>query len=278
MMSREKRGYGTTIIASVGICGALFAGVIAQKFDWRVAYGCGGALGLALLALRVGVSESGMFRAVAEKSDYSRGDFLWLFRDASRFKRYLACIFLGVPIWYVVGVLITMSPELGVALKMPSPPQNAILPLMYCYAGLAVGDVSSGLLSQKLRSRKKAVLLFIAMIAILVVVYGISPGLSAGAFHALCFALGLFAGYWAMFVTIGSEQFGTNIRATVTTTIPNFVRGAVIPLTMFVESQKRGIGILPAAMIAGAVAIALSLFALWALPETFGKDLDYSEA
>lgn len=277
MMSREKRGYGTTIIASVGICGALFAGAVAQLFDWRITYMCGGAMGLALLALRVGVTESGMFRAVA-RSEYSRGDFFSLFRSAARFKRYLACIFIGVPIWYVVGVLIAMSPELGDALQMPTPPPNAIVPLMSCYAGLAIGDVAGGLLSQKLHSRKKVVLLFIAMTALCVVIYGNARGVSLQAFHILCFVLGLFAGYWAMFVTIGSEQFGTNIRATVTTTIPNFVRGAVIPLTMFVESQKRGMGILPAAMIAGAVAIVLSLVALAALPETFGNDLDYSEA
>lgn len=275
-MGREKRGYGTSIVAAVGICGALLAGFVALKFDWRAAYGFGGVMGLALLALRVGVRESGMFRAV-EGTTHARGDFLWLLRSGERVRRYLACIFIGLPLWYVVGVLVTMSPELGIALHMPVPPPNAIVPIMYCYAGLVIGDIGSGLISQQLRSRRKAVLIFVLGTAALIVVYGCARGVSLAFFHGLCFALGLCSGYWAMFVTIGSEQFGTNIRATVATTIPNFVRGAVIPFTLFVESQKNGIGILPAALIAGAVAVTIALAALAVLPETFGKDLDYIE-
>jgi hypothetical protein len=276
MMGRATRGYGTTIVAGVGVLGAVVAVIVGKVADWRVAYFVGGGLGLGLLALRVGVTESGMFEGVKRRDEVSRGNFFALFTSARRAKRYVCLILTGVPIWYAVGILFTFAPEIGGAMGLePAPsPGDAVL---WGYIGLAAGDIASGLLSQALRSRKKAVLLFVVLCAASVAAY-FGPGRSGlGAFYGACFALGVANGYWAVFVTMSSEQFGTNLRATVTTTAPNFVRGAVVPLTLAFRALKDSMGAEKGALSVGAVTIVVALLALFPLDETYGKDLDFLE-
>ncbi|WP_192822656.1 MFS transporter [Rufibacter sp. LB8] len=275
VLPKEKRGYGTTIVASVGISGAILAGVIGEYFHWRTAYFVGGGLGLLLLLLRIGVYESGMF-ARTQHAQVTRGNFLSLFTNGPRFLKYLKCILIGVPIWFVVGVLITFSPEFAQALGVPVAISVAKA-IGFSYFGLSLGDVASGLLSQKLKSRKRAVLVSLFLLGCVIALYLLAHGASATYFYALCVALGFCSGYWAVFVTIAAEQFGTNIRATVTTTVPNFVRGAVIPLTLSFSAFKGEFGLLPTAGVLGAVALAIALVAILTLPESFGKELDYLE-
>ncbi|WP_066838771.1 MFS transporter [Rufibacter ruber] len=275
VLPKEKRGYGTTIVASVGISGAIVAGVVGEYFHWRTAYFVGGGLGLLLLLLRIGVYESGLF-ARTRQEKVSRGNFLSLFTSAPRFFKYLKCILVGVPIWFVVGVLITFSPEFGQALGVQVP-VSAAKAISFCYLGLSLGDVASGVLSQKLKSRKRAVLLSLFLLAVVVALYLFARGAGEAYFYGLCLALGFASGYWAMFVTIAAEQFGTNIRATVTTTVPNFVRGAVIPLTLTFSAYKEAWGLLFTAGALGTVALAVALVAISTLPESYGKDLDYLE-
>jgi len=276
LMRRETRGWGTTIVATVGICGGVVGGLVAGKVDWRTAYYIGGGLGFALLVLRIGVAESGMFRGMAGQDDVRRGDFLHLFRDRARALRYLAVIAVGVPIWYAVGILITLSPELGKALGL-SPAPNAAKAFMWCYAGLAVGDLASGGLSQVLRSRKKALAIFLVLTAGALGFYFAVGGRSLGWFYTACAVLGFATGYWAVFVTSASEQFGTNLRGTVATTAPNFVRGAVVPVTLAYSALVPGLGELGAASAVGIASLGLAFVALLALHETYGKDLDYLE-
>lgn len=275
VLSKEQRGYGTTIIATVGVAGAILAAIVADHFDWRTAYHIGGGLGLALLLLRVSVFESSMFESVRSKT-HVRGDFLALFRNWGRFQKYLHCILIGVPIWFVIGILVTFSPEFAKQLGV-SGEVTAGKAVMYAYIGLAVGDLASGLASQALRSRRKVVFFFLLSTLAMVGVYLKAPGLDSGLFYAICLALGAGAGYWAVFVTIASEQFGTNLRATVTTTVPNFVRGSVLPLTFFFTMAKESFGLVNGALVVGAAAIGISLFSLWRLEETFSKDLDFCE-
>jgi putative MFS transporter len=280
-LPKEKRGYGTMIVASVGVSGAVAAYLVYQAFqDWRLCYYAGGVLGILLLFLRISITESGMFKEV-QQSDEKKGDFLSLFTDKKRFSKYLQCILIGIPLWFLVGVLITFAPEFAKALGVQQAETIAAgKAIAFCYTGLVFGDIASGLLSQWLKSRKKIMRLFLVFNLIMVFVYLNAFGISASTFYLLCFTMGFSVGYWVLFVTIAAEQFGTNIRATVTTTVPNFVRGS-LPLIILIYSFFRDRlfegDILKSGMIVGALLSVVSLVALWKLKETFHVDLDYSE-
>ncbi|HEY0706191.1 MAG TPA: MFS transporter [Polyangia bacterium] len=275
-MGKEHRAYGTTIVASVGICGAIVAVLVGKHLGWRTAYLIGGFMGLALLGLRLGVRESGMFESL-RRGDAQRGNIFALFTTWPRARRYLSIILVGVPIWYVIGVLVTFSPELGRAMGRQDVPKapDAVLA---AYGGLVIGDFASGFSSQLIGSRKKVLLFFIALTAVFVGVYFTIAARSSFAFYATCVGLGIATGYWAVFVTVASEQFGTNIRATVTTTAPNFVRGSLVPVTIAFEwLRPTSLGVQGAALVVGAVTIVLAFVALLGLDETHGKDLDFVE-
>ncbi len=274
-MSKENRGYGTMIVAGVGLFGAVAAALIGGHYTWQTSYFIGGGMGLLLLLLRVGLVESGLFKEVKE-SAVQRGNMWMLFNNANRFKKYLCCILIGLPLWFVVGVLITFSPEFGKALGATGI-INAGKGVMYCYIGIAIGDVVAGFLCQMLKSRKKVMFIFLLLTAVAIIVYLYSTGLSPETFIWLSLFLGFASGYWATFVTIASEQFGTNLRSTVTTTVPNFVRGSVVAVTLSFQFLKGHFGILQGAMIVGFVCLVIALIALSQLKETFNKDLDYVE-
>jgi len=275
IMPRESRGYATALVAAVGICGAIVAVVIGEVFDWRVAYTVGGIMGMALLLLRIGVHESGLFEQVKAEA-HARGRFLQLFATRERARRYLAIILVGVPIWYVVGILVTFSPEFGRAMGM-DPAPSAAKAVMFTYIGLAVGDFSSGWLSQLLRSRTRVLRWFLSLTAACVAVYFLPWPRSVPAFYLLCVALGFSTGYWAVFVTVAAEQFGTNLRATATTTVPNFVRGAVVPLTSVFQALAPVIGLTWSGLTVGVTTLVLGFAAVALLAETHGRDLDFLE-
>jgi MFS transporter, putative metabolite:H+ symporter len=270
------RGYGTTIVAAVGILGAVVASLVGDMFSWRTAFYVGGAMGLALLVLRIGVVESGMFHSAKEQHDVSRGDFLMLFRSAHRAMRYVSVIAVAIPVWYVIGILTTFAPELGRDMGMAVPP-TASRSVMFCYVGLSLGGVASGVLSQMMRSRKRVLALFLAMTAALIVVYFAVGWQSLTLFYTTVVALGFAGGYWAVFITTASEQFGTNIRATVTTTAPNFVRGAVVLLTSAFQALAGPLGLQNSAILVGAVTMLIAFASLAGLHETYGKDLGFVE-
>lgn len=275
VLHKSVRGYGTMIVASVGVSGAILANFVAKTFEWRNAFFIGGGLGLLLLVTRISVAESGMFKQMAG-AVVSRGNFLSLFSDRRRFGRYLHSILIGIPTWYVVGILVTFSPEFARSLGVTGPISggNAV---MFCYLGLVFGDLLSGLLSQLLQSRRQVVLLFLGITVAGIGWYFLSAGVSPSLFYGVCAFLGFGSGYWAIFVTIAAEQFGTNLRATVATTVPNFVRGMVVPITMLFQVCRRQFGLEPGALIVGGLCLAVALFSLWRLEETFHKDLDYFE-
>jgi MFS transporter, putative metabolite:H+ symporter len=274
LLPAERRGWGTTIIAGIGICGAVLAVAVGRNFDWRVAYWIGGAMGMLLLAMRVGVAESGMFKKVQEAAG-SRGNFFALFTDGKRVRRYLAVITVGLPVWYAIGILVAMSPEIAPTLGIDPVPDRAIAVLL-AYVGLAVGDFASGALSQVLRSRKRALLVFLVLNVVGVALY-FSVARTATLTYAVIFLLGIANGYWAVFVTVAGEQFGTNLRATAATTAPNFVRGSLVLTTFVFEATRETLGIWQAAASIGAVIVVLSFVALLGLEETYGKDLDFVE-
>ncbi len=281
-LPKERRGLGTMIVATVGVSGAMLGYWVGSRLGWRNAYLVGGGLGLALLVLRVSVFESGMFQKTKE-STVARGNFLALFTNGPRLARYLRCLLIGVPLWFVVGILITFSPEFAEALGVQVPageaPVSAGLAVFWCYFGLVFGDFFSGGLSQLLKSRNQALKIFLAFCTTMVGVYlfglrGASPTL----FYGVCFVVGISVGFWALFVTVAAEQFGTNLRATVATTAPNFARGAVVGLVPgFRWAEAHLGGRISGAACLGIFTLAVAYWAVSTLPESFGKDLDYSE-
>ncbi|WP_028298103.1 MFS transporter [Olivibacter sitiensis] len=275
-MDKGKRGYGTMLIAGIGVLGAIVAFYVAEHFNWRNAYFVGGGMGILLLLMRLGAFESHLFKQGEEQSKWSKGNILMLFNNKERFLRYLYCMLIGLPIWFVVGIFITQAPEFGHALGSPTT-LSAGEGIMFAYIGISLGDIFAGLFAQMTRSRKKAVLLFQILILISSFLYLTSTGITQAQFKWLAFFMGLSVGYWATFVTISSEQFGTNLRATVATTAPNFVRAALIPSTFLFEFLVGKWGIIHAGMGVVVLLSLIAIFALSRLEETFDKDLNYWE-
>lgn len=285
LMPADKRGYGTMVVAGFGILGAVVATLIGDIFPWQTAYIIGGVMGLLLLIMRIGVYESGMYQKTAE-TGVRRGDFLYLFTSADRFMRYLRSILIGVPLWFAVGILVIFSKEFGQALNATGP-INPAYAIGFTYAGLSAGDFLTGYLSQKLGSRRKVVLFCQVLNLVLLAVYLLSRNFTPAYFYALCVVLGLANGYWAVFVTIAAEQFGTNLRATVATTVPNFVRGSVPILTtafLYLDKQVFGKnlvnsaqGMVPAAFIVGTASLLLGIWATLTIAETHGRDLNFHD-
>lgn len=275
ILPREKRGIGTMIVAVVGLTGAIVAGLMAKVFDWRTCYFIGGGLGLALLVLRIGVSESGMFRHTQQQG-VSRGNFFALFSNSNRFIRYMRCVLIGFPTWFVIGILVTFSPEFAAALGVDEK-IDAGTSVMFAYGGLVLGDLVSGLLSQLLRSRIKVMYIFLSVAAVAIFTFLNAHHVSANVIYGLCFTLGFSVGFWVIFVTIAAEQFGTNLRATVTTTVPNFVRGALVLITFMFRTAESHLGLLTGAMAVGGTCLAIAYFFLWGMKETFDEDLNYVE-
>ncbi|MFM9096789.1 MAG: MFS transporter [Phycisphaerales bacterium] len=293
LVRKEQRGFATTMVATVGIMGAVCAYFVTELVsDWRNAYLIGGMLGLALLFLRVGVVESGMFSRVKQAHGSGRGAFWLLGWPWARARRFLALILLGVPIWYCVGILVKYCDAIGLSMgiakdQVPKPG----LAIMWCYVGLAAGDLASGLLSQLLKSRRRALLAFHVLTAAAIIAYFTVPPTHPGAFYAICVAIGFGCGYWAVFVTTTAEQFGTNLRATATTSAPNFVRGSAAGSAalwhvferIFQGDPEAGAGAAGeakwrAAALLGAILVPVAMLAAMSLRESFGSSLDWTEA
>lgn len=279
VVPKQKRGLATSFVAGIGLTGAILAYFMKQQFDWRTCYFIGGGLGIALLLLRISVLESSMFHQV-KKQGVSRGNFLLFFTSADRFKRYLFGILIGLPTWYVIGILVTFSNDFGQAfgVKDKIDPGKAI---MFAYAGISVGDILIGMVSQWLRSRLRALYIFYLITMLFMVLFFTTlwQGSAAG-LYLICAGLGFGTGFWAIFVTMGAEQFGTNLRATAATTIPNMVRGMlaifILPLFKWLQHLP-GIGYVNAGIISGVIIMAITWTAALLTRETFHKDLDFVE-
>ncbi|RYD55018.1 MAG: MFS transporter [Sphingobacteriales bacterium] len=275
LIPKEKRGIATSMVAGVGLTGAVAAYFIAQNFDWRVCYYIGGGLGLALLLLRVSVFESGMFEKMKESS-VQKGNFLMFFTNAKRFKKYLLAILIGLPTWYVIGILVTFSREFGRAFNIAEE-INPGKGIMFAYAAISIGDIVIGLVSQGLRSRKKALFIFYGITVLGIALFFRQQNGTADNMYAICALLGFGTGFWAIFVTMAAEHFGTNLRATAATTVPNMVRGALPLITLMFQSLQHRFDYLQAAAITGGVVMLISIVAGALTEETFGKDLNFIE-
>jgi putative MFS transporter len=282
VMSKEKRGIGTMLIVTMGVLGAVAVAFvnwldiqIAGLQNWQTMYIIGGVLGLLLLGLRMGTFESKMFEE-SQKNSVQKGNFFMLFNNKQRFLKYMYCIVIGLPVWYCVGVLAKFAEGFAATNGVQGTVTTGFA-IMWLYVGLSAGDLLSGLLSQAWRSRKKVVLGYLIATVVVALIYLFLQGISSAMFYFLCFLIGCASGYWALFVTVASESFGTNIRATVTTTVPNFVRGAVIPITLSFKFIESYVGNINAALIMCGICLFLAIGGAYLLPETFAKDLNYNE-
>lgn len=275
---KEKRGIATSMVAGIGLTGAVVAFIMKENFHWRTCYFIGGGLGLALLLLRISVFESGMFQQV-KKLNVQRGNFFMLFTKRERLRRYILSILIGLPTWFVIGVLVAFSKEFGtlMGIREEIDPGKAI---MYAYAAISIGDILIGFVSQWFRSRKKALYLFYFITALFMILFfTVQQNGTAAGMYWICAGLGFGTGFWAIFVTMGAEQFGTNLRATAATTIPNMVRGmlAVMILPMF--QFFRGItDYVTGGWITAVIIMIITLVAAYFTQETFGKDLNFVES
>lgn len=276
LLPRDRRGVGTSIVAGVGLLGAVFAYFLKEHFDWRTCYFIGGGLGFLLLLLRVSVSESGMFHSMKDKN-ISRGNFFMLFNTAERFKKYMLSILIGLPTWYVIGILVTFANKFAQHFFIPQKIDTGKA-VMFAYVAISIGDVLIGLLSQYLKSRKKALYIFygITAVGICVFFFGLYHG-SDTMLYFTCALLGFGTGFWAIFVTMAAEQFGTNLRATAATTVPNMVRGLLIVITLVFTSFQSFTSYVNAGLLTGVIAMIVGVTSAIYSKETFGKDLNYIE-
>ncbi len=279
LLPKNKRGIGTSLVAGIGLFGAVFAYFTYQfTDDWRLCYKIGGGLGIGLLLLRVSVAESGMFNAVKDKN-VSRGNILMFFNNATRFRKYILAILIGLPTWYVIGILVNLSNRFAKEFYGDTKIDSGRA-IMFAYAAIAIGDILIGFVSQYFKSRKKALFLFYGLTIIGIALFFSPVNNSDTAMYIICTWLGFSTGFWAIFVTMGAEQFGTNLRATAATTIPNMVRGA-LPLInlMFLNLFQKswGWGLTQSGIVTAVVVISVTLVAAYFTEETFHKDLNYVE-
>lgn len=275
LLPKDKRGVGTSLVAGIGLSGAVLAYFMKQHFDWRTCYFIGGALGFILLFLRIKVAESGMFKEV-KQSDIQKGNFLMFFNNADRFKRYMLSILIGLPTWYVIGILVSFSKEFAQKMNV----RGEIDPgksVMFAYVAISLGDIVIGFVSQWLKSRKKALFLFYGLTVIGMVWFFNLQGASSQELYWACALLGFGTGFWAIFVTMAAEQFGTNLRATAATTVPNMVRGSLNLITILFTALQVSYSFIQSGIITAVVIMVIGSISAAFTRETFGKDLNFVE-
>ena len=275
-LPKELRAIGTSIVAGFGVLGAVVAEFTVELAgSWTKAYIIGGLLGIALLVLRISVAESGIFKAVKENKAIKRGNFFSFFSNKVLFMKYMRCVFMGIPIWYCMGILVFMAnqfaPEMGIASINPG---KAI---MWAYIATSISDFSSGWFSHVLKSRKKAILYMLLLTLVGVVMMLFSGKKTENMYYFYCFWIGFGSGFWAMLVTVAAEQFGTNLRSTATTSVPNMIRGSVPIMLIGFDYLKQTRSVIISAAIVGAIAFAMGIYATLTISETHNREMDFVE-
>lgn len=273
ILPSEKRGYGTMLVAGLGLSGSIVAAWVSEYLDWRTCYALGGVLGLALLVMRLRLKDPQMF-VILKQREVARGRLLLLLSNRERFLRYFGLILVGIPIWFAIGVLVSFSPEFGKHFGYVQP-ITVGKAIFYTYIGVVFGDFVSGVLSQRLKNRRLAIAAFLLTLAVLCGLYLLMGPRFEANFYALCGCIGFATGYWVVLMTMAAEKFGTNLRATVTSTVPNFIRGAAVPVTMTFSYLKEPFGLVGSAEVVGLVVLGIAGVSLLLMEDSYGKDLDF---
>lgn len=276
VMSTERRGLATMIVGTFGFLGAAVAGLVGTSIPWRTTFVLGGIMGLGLLWMRIGLAESGAFERV-KAENVVKGNWFFMFSSWNRFLRYMRCIGAGLPTYFVVGLLATGAPEFGKALGLTTPPLAGIA-LLVCYSAMCVGNLVCGALSQRLQSRRGAIIVFNGIVFFGIIAFAYLPTPTATIFYSKCGLLGFGCGFWALVATNAAEQFGTNMRATAAITVPNFIRGALVPITLLFDIIKPTIGLLHSAAAIGILTATIAIVSTAFSDETFHKNLDVLES
>ena len=268
-------------MAGIGLFGAVFAYFTFQfsNYDWRLCYKIGGGLGICLLLLRVSIAESGMFKETKMQEGVQRGNLLMFFNNAGRFRKYILAILIGLPTWFVIGILVNYSNRFARAFYGETAVDSGRA-IMFAYVGIALGDIAIGFVSQYFKSRRKALFIFYGLTILSVALFFSPANSSDTSMYTICTLLGFSTGFWAIFVTMGAEQFGTNLRATAATTIPNMVRGSLPLLNIvfkdyFQDSLKWDI--INSGVVTGCIVIIIAIVSAYFTQETFHKNLNYNE-
>ena len=276
-MARDKRGYGAAWVAGVGLSGSVAAAALANFLSWRACYTVGGFMGLALLLMRFQIRDSAVFTHAKQQTSVLRGHLGMLIRDRSRLRRYISLILVGMPTWFIAGIVITFAPEFGHALGVQGE-LSAGTAILYMYAGVAVGDLICGFISQWAQNRRWVIAGFLVFMGLLMYALLFAYGARPQTIYWLATGIGFGSGYWAVLMMTAAEQFGTNLRATVATTVPNLIRGTVVPLSLVFAPLKTHLGLLNGAVVLGSVVLLLAFFSLTQLQESHGLDLGYLES
>lgn len=281
-LPKEHRGYGTGVVSAIGIAGAVFGGAVALYIPamfgfeaWRIAFIIGGLLGLVLLVTRLSMAESIMFSTTKEGDTVKRGDILMLFGNWKRFSRMIRTTLVGLPIWCLIAIFITQSPSVAADNGIDGIDQRYAI--MWFYGAASLGGLFWASVSQVIRGRKNATIAALAFTAVFIFAYFFAYGIPPLAFYLICAMLGVGTGYWAVFVTMAAEQFGTNLRATVATSVPNFIRGTTVPINIAFVYFSTSFGLLRTAMVLAALSTIIALVSLRSLEETYHRDLDFLE-
>lgn len=274
-MPQKYRGIGPAIIAGCGMLGAIVGAYVGGKYSWQFTYQLGGILGFLLLILRLGVLESGLFNTMKGKTS-SRGDFRLILNNKNHLKKYISIVVMGFPVWFMNGVVMTFTPEIAKAWGMSEIPTVSGV-FTYYFIGFTFGDLSGGFLSQYLKSRKRAIFTYLTMFSIGMVAFFLFGKYSVNLYYGIFLFVGFSGGYSIVLLTLAAEQFGTNIRATVTTSALNLIRATVIPQAALFGFLTPHIGAIYSILVVGIIAIGISFWGLSNLEETFDKDLDYME-
>ena len=280
LLPKEKRGLAATVIALSGVMGTITAFFVFKwsNENWRLCYFIGGGMGIALLFLRVSVLESRLYNSL-EKIKVRTGDFMMILNNSERFFRYLRSILIGLPVWYVIGILITFSDEFANQFVITGfDPAKAV---MLQYVALALGDLSAGVLSNLIKSRRKTLFIFYGITSVFIFLFfQLKGGGNAFNMYLLCMGLGFGSGISVLYITMSAEQFGTNLRATAAISIPNLVRGC-LPLIVILFRFLRGPEIfssyITAACVTGIVVMVTGFICVLYTKETFGKEMDFLE-
>jgi MFS transporter, putative metabolite:H+ symporter len=275
-MTKEKRTLGVTLFAFIGIAGAVLAALAAEFLPWRICYIIGGVAGLLLLITRTMVLESGLYEKSKEHTHIQKGSLAMILTRPALLKKYIYCIFLGAPIFYSIGMIWTLSPEIGKNLGA-SEPIKATMAIGLGYLGMMFGDLLAGLLSHRFQNRKTIILYFMIVTCVVIVGLFLQKNITPTTYYIFAALNGLFIGYWVNLITMSAEQFGTNIRATVSTSVPNFARATLLPLNLILSAIKPSIGIIWGVGFMGVLAMVLAFYALYKLEDTYHKDLNYYE-
>lgn len=273
-MKAKHRGYGTMIVVSFGILGAVLAAVLFEfiGIHWQTLYLIGGIAGVLLLIFRFSVKETNPFLDL-ENQESERGSWVMIFKNRRLLKILFNAILLGFPIYFFISIPIKFATDYGKELGLTI---KGTIPIIVFYIAMSVSDIIANYLCQLFENRKKVLYFYLGLCTISVfLLHFYPPTTPEQYFYLFSPLMGFASGYWALLITFTNEQIGTNIRSTYTTAVPNVVRSLFIPIQLLLTVLQPTFGTSTSVFYIGVLAVILALLGLYSLKETWGKNLKF---